>query len=113
MKSVAEFKGRLHVGAKLHAIYHREYIGRDGDKVIYGNKDLGVREVSIVQTNSFALKTFRKDGSSYNSWCSYPKASQCELNSYAVIDPYFSDSITICEEDRDGKMVAILTYKFV
>lgn len=106
MKTLADFKKRLTVGTKLEAIHHFNLIGRESDGTpIYGNKDLGTREVSIVQSNSFALKTTRTDGTVVDSYCEYPKAKQVIFKD--------SDTITILEEQRDGKLLPVLTYKFV
>jgi len=103
MKNVAEFKRGLKVGRKIHTIFHKEFSHRDEKgKVVYKDKDMGIREVSIVQSNSFAMKTTRSDGSTVNSWCNYPKASESLFNDGAV---------TILESEGDRKPV--LTYKFV
>ena len=120
-KTVSEFKKVLSVGDKLHAVNHTKVIGRDeNQKVIYGDFDLGVREVSIKQSNSFALKTTRSDGKIVDSWCDYPKASQSKID---------GNKIVIYEKDlrqfpggvmRDGNpdydnlpLIPILTYTFV
>lgn len=106
MKTLSDFKKRLTVGTKLEAIHHFNFEGRMPDGTpIYGDKNLGTREVSIVQSNSFALKTTRTTGEIVDSWCQYPKAKQVMFKD--------SDTITILEEQRDGKIVPVLTYKFV
>jgi hypothetical protein len=106
MKTVAEFKRLLSVGVKLHTIHHKTFMGRDEkNNPIYGDKDLGTREVSIVQSNSFALKTTHSDGKVVDSWCSYPKASECSFP-----DP---NTITILDWDTDTTKSKVLTYKFV
>lgn len=112
MKNLSDFKKRLAVGVKLHAIHHKTFAGRDEQgKTVYSDKDLGVREVSIVQSNSFALKTPRPDGIAVNSWCGYPKASDVK-----IVD---ADTIEIYEESHPSEAVQkngrnkILTYRFV
>jgi len=88
-------------------------IGRNENgngEAVYGDEDKGIREVSIKQTNSFALKTQKSDGKIVDSWCQYPKASQCK-----ILD---ENTIQILEEDyrvREGvkPLIPILTYKFV
>lgn len=60
MKTLADFKRRLKVGTLLATE------SRHGD--------LGIRPVSIVQSNAFALKTTRPDGTVADSWCEFPKA---------------------------------------
>ena len=109
--NLSEFKRNLKLGVKLHAVNHTAFAGRKADsRVIYKDLDLGVRPVSIVQSNSFALKTVKTDGTEVDSWCSYPKASQCIIK---------DNALTILEEDgrhprREGQnMIPVLTYKFV
>lgn len=114
MKTVADFKRRLQVGVKLHATYHQEFAGRNENgngEPVWKDKDLGVREVSIKQSNSFALKTWQEGKQKFeDSWCNYPKASECK-----IID---ENTIQILNEDfrvREGvkPLIPILTYKFV
>ena len=132
MKSLSDFKKRLKIGVKIHTIWHTASDGRDENGVLkFKDEDRGTREVSIVQTNSFALKTLKKtpipskgmtrqpDGTNvYNefeekltdSWCQYPKASEVK-----IID---EDTIQIFGPDfrlREGEkpLIPILTYKFV
>jgi hypothetical protein len=110
--SVADFKRQIQLGAKLHCTYHQAFAGRDENgEALYKDEDKGIREVSIVQTNSFALKTTKTDGKVVDSWCGYPKASQCK----------FSDDgkIIIMEPDGRGRnddpkpWIPILTYTLV
>jgi hypothetical protein len=106
MKNLTDFKKRLQVGKKLHAIHHLSFNGRDEKGTqLYTDKDLGTREISIVQTNSFALKTTKQDGSIVDSWCQYPKAKECIFKD--------QNTITILKEQRDGKLIPMLTYTFI
>lgn len=113
MVTISDFKKRLRVGVSLHSIHHHERLGMDQNKnVLWGEKDMGIREVSIVQTNSFALKTTRTDGKVVDSWCMHPKASEC---GFSPTDP---DTIVIYEKwapnNIDPKiLIPSLTYKFV
>ena len=105
MKTINEFKNKLQVGVKLHTMHHLAFAGRDDNgKTIYTTKDLGTREVSIKQTNSFALKTTRENGQTVDSWCNYPKSKEVT---------FLENGISISEEDRDGKMIPVLTYTFI
>lgn len=91
MKTLSDFKKRLKVGVKIEAYNH----------VFKGS--FGVREVSIVQTNSFALKTLR-GGKYLDSWCEYPKAKDFE-----VID----ENTCLIYWGEGDKREAVLTYKFI
>ena len=105
MKTLQEFKERIKVGAKLHTVHHMNFHSRNEDGTInWTNKDLGVREVSIKQTNAFALKTTLSDGKIADSWCYYPKSSDIVYN---------PNGITILELQSDGKKIPILTYTFI
>ncbi|NJO63171.1 MAG: hypothetical protein HC836_34620 [Richelia sp. RM2_1_2] len=119
-KTVSEFKKILATGDKLHAVHHMEFDGRDEQqKPIWKDKDLGIRVVTIKQTNSFALATTKKDGSICDSWCGYPKASEAKVE---------NNKLTIFEKDMrkfpgglvaDGNpdydnlpLIPLLTYSF-
>ncbi len=110
IKTVSDFKKALQIGVMLHCTHHQKSIGRDEKGyTIYASVDMGVRPVSIKQSNSFALKTVRTDGKEVDSWCSYPKASQCIIKDNAV---------TILEEDCRVRedirpLIPILTYTFI
>ncbi len=110
MKTLADFKRRLQVGTKLHTTYHCKMIGRDEKQIpIFGDEDKGIREVSIVKSTLFALKTQQGD-KAVDSYCAYPKATEAK-----IVD---ENTITIFEKDsRTGKdndaLIPVLTYKFV
>lgn len=91
IKTVADFKRELQVGRKVVGIRHTTIVGRDSEqKVIYTDEDLNIREVSIKQTNAFALKTTRINGEVVDSWCFYPKASESKIE---------NNRLTIFEKD--------------
>jgi len=109
--NLAGFKRHLGIGVELHAVQHTAFAGREPDtgRVIYKDQDMGVRPVSIVQSNSFACKTEKSDGKVVDSWCGYPKASECRIE---------NNTLTILEEDMRGpdpthEMIPVLSYKFV
>jgi hypothetical protein len=91
MRNLSDFKKRLQVGTKLETYNHNL------------KASFGVRSISIVQTNSFALDTIR-NGETVKSWCEYPKASEFEIidNNTALI--YWGTG---------EKRQSILTYKFI
>jgi len=124
MKTLAEFKRNLTVGRKLHTTFHLFFAGRDEQgNPIYKDQDKGEREISIVQTNSFALKTLKKEPvygrdeygnrietgefveKIVDSWCQYPKLKETVFND--------NGSITILEEQRTGKLIPVLTYTII
>jgi hypothetical protein len=132
MKTLSDFKKRLVVGVKLQTTYHCATNGtrdENGNPCLF-DEDKGIREISIVQSNSFALKTLKKspimakgmtkDENGINhwnefetkltdSWCQYPKASE-----FKIID---ANTCTIYEQDfrerNSTKLIPVLTYKFV
>lgn len=111
MNTLSDFKKALHPGVKLNTIWHNRFAGRDEQgNIIHTDEDCGIREVSIVQSNSFAFKHTKSDGKVVDSWCSYPKASECRITS--------PDTIVILEPDyrvRIGTqpLIPVLTYQFV
>jgi len=104
MKTVAEFKRKIVKGAKVHTTYHLAFAGRLNGGITYKDEDKGIREISVVQSNSFALKTIKADGTTQDSWCNYPKKDEVIFNG--------PDSITILDH-LDTKMVPCLTYTFI
>lgn len=104
MEIIADFKRSMFAGRMVHTVYHREFKGRDEKgEIIYGDKDMGIRPVTIVQSSQFAMKTTKTDGKVVDSWCNWPKKSECIFNQ--------DGSITITEtSDRDNKVYKILTY---
>jgi hypothetical protein len=110
MKTIADFKRSLTVGSKLHSIFHQASLGRDAQgQIILGDEDKGIREVSIVQSNSFALKTVNREGKTVDSWMSYPKKDECKFldeNTIQILTPDF--------RIRDKEvLIPCITYKFV
>ncbi len=69
MKTITELKGKIKVGARMSTkmfwIKNNEYV------LIAEMPD---REISIVQSNGFALKTWKEEGRKFvDSWCTWPK----------------------------------------
>jgi hypothetical protein len=91
-KTLAEFKKILQVGDNLHCMNHIR------------NLDMGVRKVSIAQTNSFALST-RHVGSQemVDSWCEYPKASLVKIE---------NNVLTVLVRNSTGELIPALSYRF-
>lgn len=103
MKTIADIKRAIVVGAKFHTMFHRLPTGKydENGLAIYTDKDLGIREVSVSQSNSFAFKSVKPDGSTSNSWCDWPKKDQVKFideKSFQIVNP-------------DGK--PILTYTLI
>jgi hypothetical protein len=112
MKTVADFKRALKPGVILHTISHREskrdeqgnVIRAEDGLPVFTDRDMGNTTVSIVQSTQFAVKRTRTDGTTQDSWCAYPKASQVKIE---------GNSITILEDCRERGMQPILTYTIV
>lgn len=105
MKTIADFKRAMVLGTLVHCTFHCARKGRDPEtgQVIYGDEDKGIRPVSIVQSNSFALKTTKTDGTIVDSWCQWPKRDDVQ---------FLNDgSVVIFEHDRDRGRIPVLTYK--
>lgn len=98
MKTLSDFKKRLKIGVLLETTH--SHLG-----------SFGIRPVSIVQSNSFALTTTKYgdneteilDGPK-NSWCQFPKAKDFEVIDQDTVAIYWGEGKT-----REK----ILTYKFV
>ena len=90
MKNLSDFKKRLSPGVKL-ATEHAK-LGQ-----------LGVREVSRVQTNAFTLLT-DKNGEMVESWCYFPKTSEFEVLDKDTALIYWGSGV---------HKELILTYRFV
>lgn len=84
MKSIADIKREMVKGTFWHTMHN------------LSGKDMGVRQVSIVQSNSFA---FKNPVTGNDSWCDWPKKN--EVTFYPETPHKFSIS-------HDGKMY--LTY---
>ena len=65
--------------------------------------DMGIRKLSIVQSNSFAFATPR-DGEIVNSWCQYEKAGNYEFNNSNVVKVFWGEG---------ANRSLILTYTFL
>jgi hypothetical protein len=90
MKNLSQFKKRLQVGQVLETIHSK-----------FGS--YGERPVSIVQSNSFALKTTKTNGEITDSWCEFPKASNIEFPNENTAVIYWGEG---------DKREQILTYIF-
>jgi hypothetical protein len=77
--NLAQFKKALQVGDLISCIAHKAtFVGRDEkNQAVYAPKKMLDREISIVQSNAFAMKTTKTDGTVVDSWCQFPKASDC------------------------------------
>lgn len=76
--SLTHFKNCIRPSVDIHVVYHKQFRDADGN-IVTKDEDRGIREVSIKQTDRFALKTTKEDGEIVDSWCYYPKASECEI----------------------------------
>lgn len=105
MNTVTAFKKRLKVGKSLHTVRHMKFDGRNEDGTPkWTDNDLGLRKLSVVQSNSFAFGMVY-NGEIVDAWCDYPKASNVIFND--------ENSMTILEEQRNGEKIPVLTYTFI
>lgn len=113
MKSIAEFKRRIKLGAMLHVTHHQKFAGRDADGVvIYQDEDKGIRPVSIVQSNSFALATM-KDGKLQDSWCNFPKSREIRFIDENTVQLLGEDNRSRPDNVMSAIFIPILTIEFV
>jgi len=92
MKTIADIKRKMTLGSQWHCIHH-------GFSPNWVPNDMGVRPVSIVQSNQVAFKTTK--GS--DSWITFPKKDQVVFhneNSFSIIDKSFG-------------LKPLLTYTFI
>lgn len=111
IRTIADFKRALKVGVKVGAIrFNNRYQKNEAGEFITEENPMPIREASIVQTNSFALKTTNSDGKVVDSWCGFPSKSEVHIE---------NNIVTILEEDlrlRTGAdneklpMIPILKY---
>ena len=110
MKTIADFKRRLKVGCYVHTIFHQYAVGRDENgKLILGDQDLGIRRVSVVQSNSFAFETVTSKGDLVDSWIAYPKKTDTKFideNTITIFTPDF-------RVHDESVLIPCLTYKFL
>ena len=94
IKTLAEFKRKLALNTEVHTIFHRNPIGRNqAGQIVYNSIDKGLRKVTILQTNCFALAT-EKNGEIVNSYCEYPKASNVVIQDNKV-NIYIDNILTL------------------
>lgn len=90
MKTLSDFKKRLKVGTQIETMH--AHLG-----------SFGIRKVSKVQTNSFALETLR-DNKIVDSWCEYPKSKDFEIVNENTAKIFWGEG---------AKREHILTYTFL
>jgi hypothetical protein len=94
IKTLAEFKRKLALNAEVHTIFHQNPIGRDTEgKRIYNSIDKGIRKVTILQTNCFALATEKK-GEIVDSFCYFPKSKNVVIEDNKV-NIYIDNILTL------------------
>ena len=113
MKTLADFKRRLKVGVNLHTIYHQKFSGNRDEKgqPLYTDEDKGIREISIVKSTQFAIKTTKSDGTIVDSWCAYPTTKNLIIvdeNTVTILEPDWRE-----KDDKKRKLIPILTHKFI
>lgn len=97
MKSLADFKRALTLGSIWETVYHLgTFKGNDTQgKAQYEPKNIGQRPVSIVKSNSVAFKTTKADGTTYDSWLQWPKASECKFPNENTLEVYEGGTLVL------------------
>jgi hypothetical protein len=94
IKTLAEFKRKLTLNTEVHTIFHQNPIGRNqSGQIVYNSIDKGIRKVTILQTNCFALAT-EKNGEIVNSYFEYPKAKNVIIQDNKV-NIYIDNILTL------------------
>lgn len=74
MKSIADFKRKLTLGAKVDTKLY--WYDKETNQPVL-QRDYGTREVSVIQSNMFAIKTQEIGKDTFvNSWCNWPKKNE-------------------------------------
>jgi hypothetical protein len=81
MKTIADIKRAFTLGSEWHTVYHKEFAGRTVDEngkelILYKDKDMGIRKISIVQKTQVAFATPKSDGAFRDSWIPFPKRDE-------------------------------------
>lgn len=113
MKTIADIKRAFTLGSKWHTVYHKEFSHRSKDEngkevIHYKDKDVGVREISIVQTTQVAFKTIRTDGTTANSWIAFPKAKEVKFlneNSFQILEEEGTPVLTYTKAEEERQQV--------
>lgn len=101
MKTITDFKKQINIGRKVHTVKYDYKL----DSQLHF--DLGIREISKVQTNAFALETTRSTGEIVDSWCNFPKKDKVEFHADNPNKITIKDEI-FCNGKRE--ILPILTY---
>ena len=102
MKTLADFKRRLIVGAKLNCVFHGKplVIRENLNNIIFFVPEPSERTVKKVQTNSVCFT--RPDGK--EAWLTYPKSDEIEFPDANTAEIFVW---------RNAIREKILTYTFV
>lgn len=99
--NLSQFKKALVLGSKWHMVYHLDFDHRNPDgSIVFRDKDNGVRDVSIVQTNAVAFR--RPDGK--DSWLHFGKASEWRFENEKAIH------LTPRDNSANSPLIDTLTY---
>lgn len=72
MKTITELKEKIKVGARMST---KVFWTKNNEYVLI--TDMPDREISIVQSNGFALKTWKEEEKKFvDSWCKWPKKNE-------------------------------------
>ena len=107
--NLSQFKKALKVGRKINCTRHIK-VGLDPQtgEVITQDEVLPTREISIVQSNSFAVATYKLPGGEMrDSWAEFPKAANVEC-----VDNKITFYAVGTMNANKGQRIKTLTYSF-
>jgi hypothetical protein len=111
--SYAQFKQIIQVGMTIHSVYHmmNGTKGEEG-KPVFEDGEPQIREVSIKQTNAFALKTWQFSKKKWvDSWFHYPKATDCEIKDNKIM--FYTTTSYYTEQNQKKELrIPMITYYF-
>lgn len=112
VKTLADFKRRIVKGAKISSQLFWCNTLADGTKTPWQlQQEHPEREISIVQSNSFAIKTWRETEKKFvDSWCSYPKAKELTIideNTAAIEEPGIKIIYKFLPDSKDSEILPV------
>jgi len=85
IKTIADLKRAVKVGAKIGYIHYNNRSSKTpAGEFISEAIHNPIREISIVMSHAFAIRTQHTDGTLIDSWVIYPKGKDCKIEGNKV-----------------------------